>query len=293
MSNNELQNELKICKEQILQLNLENEELSKSLFKLNEKFRDSEQMKGHFISNIRNEIVNPFASILALAKNLKQLKEGEILQVHRMAELIFIEAFHLDFQLRNIFAAAMIESGKESINNSSINFHEICEQLVHFFNDLLKKKNIQLIISFKNFILPGEPILFISDKDKIDLILRNLISNSIKFSPEYSVIELSISRNNEQLSIEVSDHGIGINEPDRKIIFDRFKRLDEKINSINMGHGLGLSIVQSYVEMLGGQVSIDENSGGGLKITVSISESIESDKWEELEDFIFDAEAGF
>ena len=174
MSNNELQNELKICKEQILQLNLENEELSKSLFKLNEKFRDSEQMKGHFISNIRNEIVNPFASILALAKNLKQLKEGEILQVHRMAELIFIEAFHLDFQLRNIFAAAMIESGKESINNSSINFHEICEQLVHFFNDLLKKKNIQLIISFKNFILPGEPILFISDKDKIVLILRNL-----------------------------------------------------------------------------------------------------------------------
>ena len=293
MSNNELQNELKICKEQILQLNLENEELSKSLFKLNEKFRDSEQMKGHFISNIRNEIVNPFASILALAKNLKQLKEGEILQVHRMAELIFIEAFHLDFQLRNIFAAAMIESGKESINNSSINFHEICEQLVHFFNDLLKKKNIQLIISFKNFILPGEPILFISDKDKIVLILRNLISNSIKFSPDYSVIELSISRNNEQLSIEVSDHGIGINETDRKIIFDRFKRLDEKINSINMGHGLGLSIVQSYVEMLGGQVSIDENSGGGLKITVSISESIESDKWEELEDFIFDAEAGF
>jgi signal transduction histidine kinase len=293
MSNNELQNELKICKEQILQLNLENEELSKSLFKLNEKFRYSEQMKGHFISNIRNEIVNPFASVLALAKNLKQLKEGEMLQVHRMAELIFIEAFHLDFQLRNIFAAAMIESGKESINNSSINFHEICEQLVHFFNDLLKKKNIQLIISFKNFILPGEPILFISDKDKIDLILRNLISNSIKFSPEYSVIELSISRNNEQLSIEVSDHGIGINETDRKIIFDRFKRLDEKINSINMGHGLGLSIVQSYVEMLGGQVSIDENSGGGLKITVSISESIESDKWEELEDFIFDAEAGF
>jgi signal transduction histidine kinase len=107
------------------------------------------------------------------------------------------------------------------------------------------------------------------------------------------VIEIWIVRNKKQLSIEVLDHGKGINESDRKVIFDRFKQLDEKINSINTGHGLGLSIVQSYVEMLGGQVVLDENSDGGLRIKVSIPESDETENWDELEDFIFDAEAGF
>jgi signal transduction histidine kinase len=290
---NELQNELEICRKQIVQLKLENEDLSKSLYKVNEKLRDSEQLKGHFISNITNEIVNPFASVLALAQNIKQLKEGDILHAQRMAELIFIEAFHLDFQLKNIFAAAMIEAGKETVKRATINIQIVCNQLETYFDSLLKKKNIRLFIKFQNFIGPDEPILFMTDKDKLDLICKNLVSNSIKYSPDYSVIEIWVVRNKEQLSIEVSDHGKGINESDRKVIFDRFKQLDEKINSINTGHGLGLSIVQSYVEMLGGQVVLDENSDGGLRIKVSIPESDETENWDELEDFIFDAEAGF
>jgi signal transduction histidine kinase len=292
-TNNELKNELEICKKQILQLKLENEDLSKSIFIVNEKLRDSERLKGHFISNITNEIVNPFASVLALAQNIKQLKDGDIIQAHRMAELIFLEAFHLDFQLKNIFAAALIEAGKESVKRTYFNIQEVCTQLEHYFESLLKKKNIRLFIIFQNFISTNEPISFMTDKEKIDLILKNLISNSIKYSPDYSVIELWIARNKEQLSIEVSDHGKGINENDRKIIFDRFKQLDEKINSINTGHGLGLSIVQSYTEMLGGQVSLDENSDGGLRIKVSLPESDEIEYQDELEDFIFDAEAGF
>jgi signal transduction histidine kinase len=290
---NELQNELEICRKQIVQLKLENEDLSKSLYKVNEKLRDSEQLKGHFISNITNEIVNPFASVLALAQNIKQLKEGDILHAQRMAELIFIEAFHLDFQLKNIFAAAMIEAGKETVKRATINIQIVCNQLETYFDSLLEKKNIRLFIKFQNFIGPDEPILFMTDKDKLDLICKNLVSNSIKYSPDYSLIEIWIVRNKEQLSIEVSDHGKGINESDRKVIFDRFKQLDEKINSINTGHGLGLSIVQSYVEMLGGQVVLDENSDGGLRIKVSIPESDETENWDELEDFIFDAEAGF
>jgi signal transduction histidine kinase len=292
--NNELQNELEICRKQISQLKMENEDLIESLFKVNEKLRDSEQLKGHFISNITNEIVNPFSSVLALAQNIIQLKDGDILQAHRMAELIFMEAFHLDFQLKNIFAAALIEAGKETVKRTHFDIPEICKQLELYFDSLLKKKNIRLFIKFQNFMSQDEPISFKTDKDKVDLILKNLISNSIKFSPDHSIIELWITRNKEQLSVEVSDHGKGINENDCKIIFDRFKQIDERINSINTGHGLGLSIVQSYAEMLGGQVILDENSDGGLRIKVSIPESDETENWdEELEDFIFDAEAGF
>ncbi len=81
-------NELDIFRKQISELKSENEDLARSLYKVNEKLRDSEKLKGHFISNITNEIVNPFASVLALAENIKQLKHGEIDKAHRMAELI-------------------------------------------------------------------------------------------------------------------------------------------------------------------------------------------------------------
>ena len=290
---NEREKELEICKKQISQLKNDHEELAKTLFKVNEKLHDSERLKGHFISNITNEIVNPFSSVLALAQNIKQLKEGDIIQAHRMADLIFMEAFQLDFQLKNIFAAAMIEAGKEDIKHTTFIPDELGEQLGQYFEALLHKKNIRLMIHCINTLNPDAPILFISDKDKIDLILKNLISNSIKFSPNNSTVELEIVHADGQLTMEVSDHGKGINANDRKIIFDRFKQLDEKINSINTGHGLGLSIVQSYAEMLGGKVTLNDNIDGGLRLMVSIPQGNETDGWDDLEDFILDSEASF
>ena len=120
-SRNEIESELENCRMQLSKLEKENAELARSLSEVNEKLHDSERLKGHFISNISNEIVNPFTSVLALAENIKRLKEGEIPMAHHMAELIFEEAFHLDFQLKNIFAAALIEAGKEQVKCSVIN----------------------------------------------------------------------------------------------------------------------------------------------------------------------------
>lgn len=292
-STNELEMRLENFQQQVSQLKRENEELVRSLYKVNEKLRDSEKLKGHFISNITNEIVNPFASVLALAENLKHLKEGEISQAHHMADLIFEEAFHLDFQLKNIFAAALIEAGKEEFKFSSINLNLLSDHICQYFHTLLNKRNIRISVSFNTELKSVPPILFTSDKEILDLILKNLISNSIKYSPEGSVIDLEFVLEKGKLSMEVSDHGKGINADDRIVIFDRFKQLDEKINSINTGHGLGLSIVQAYTEMLGGKVSMNDNYDGGIRVMISIPESVEVNEWDDLEDFIIDSEASF
>ncbi|MDD2304596.1 MAG: HAMP domain-containing sensor histidine kinase [Prolixibacteraceae bacterium] len=278
---------------QISKLEKENEELVRSLSEVNEKLHDSERLKGHFISNITNEIVNPFTSVLALAENIKRLKEGEIPMAHHMAELIFEEAFHLDFQLKNIFAAALIEAGKEQVKCSVINLNELNSQISEYFRQLLDKKRIQLSISFSNESSDNDQISFTSDREKLDIILKNLISNSIKYSPEDSVIELKYFMGKKELHFEVSDQGKGINPKDRKIIFDRFKQLDEKINSINTGHGLGLSIVQAYAEMLGGKVRLNDNFDKGVNVMVIIPESAEASDWDDLEDFLLDSEASY
>lgn len=287
--------EIDLYRNQISNLKAENEELVRNLYKVNEKLRDSEKLKGHFISNITNEIVNPFASVLALAENIRELKEGEIEYAHRLAELIYEEAFHLDFQLKNIFAAALIEAGKEEPKLTQISINELAVNIGQYFKSQLKKKDITLSVEIDhtNKSVSDVPALFISDKAKLEMIVKNLISNAVKYSPDQSVINLDFVLGNGSLAIEVSDHGKGINRDDRKVVFDRFKQLDEKINSINTGHGLGLSIVQAYAELLGGKVSMNDNFEGGVRIMVTIPESSGTEDWDDLEDFLLDSEVRF
>lgn len=292
-SGNQNETELNTLKRQVSELRKENDELLRSLQKVNEKLQDSERFKGHFISNITNEIVNPFSSVLALAENIRHLNESEIGVAHRLADLIYEEAFHLDFQLKNIFAAAMIEAGNEKLLISQINFSDIKKQYSSYFSSQLRKKKIELTVSLTNEVVADSPIQFVSDRDKIDMIIKNLISNSIKFSPENSEVNLDLILGNGTLSIEVSDHGKGIHPDDRRIIFDRFKQLDERINSINTGHGLGLSIVQAYTDLLGGKISLHDNYQGGIRILVTIPESIEVEDWDDLEDFLLDNETRY
>jgi signal transduction histidine kinase len=292
-SRTELENELENYRRQLLQLRTENEELLMNLHTVNEKLCDSERLKGHFISNITNEIINPFASILALADNIQHLKEGEISSAHRMADLIFEEAFHLDFQLQNIFAAAQIEAGKVDLKIVSFDLKDFGAYIQEYFSDQLQKMKIQLQISYVNESESDEPFKFTSDREKLDLTLKNLISNSIKFSDKNSVIKVEFVCGNGFLSVEVSDRGKGIHPEDRKVIFDRFKQLDEKINSINTGHGLGLSIVLAYVNLLDGNVSLNDNFDGGTRITISIPESEEVDDWDDLEGFLLDSATSY
>lgn len=290
---NEHEIELEKCKQQVTRLRRENEELAKTLHELNDKLRDSEQLKGHFISNVTNEIVNPFTSVLALAGNIQQLKDGDIKQAHHMAGLIFEEAFHLDFQLKNIFAAALIEAGKEETSHSQIDLHDFAFQLGEYFKSLLGKKRISLSFNFPDQEKHREPLKFITDKAKLDLILKNLISNSIKYSPEDSVVRVSFAVVEDELRLEVSDQGKGIKPEDRKVIFNRFKQLDEKINSVNTGHGLGLSIVLAYAEMLGGWVNIADNQNGGTVVQVGIQQGTEAGEWDDLEGFIIGSETSY
>jgi two-component system, OmpR family, phosphate regulon sensor histidine kinase PhoR len=292
-SRTELNHELENYRRQISELQMENEELIKSLHVVNEKLCDSERLKGHFISNITNEIINPFASILALAGNIQQLKEGEIQLAHRMASLIFEEAFHLDFQLHNIFAVALIEAGKEELKIVSFNLKDFGDNLHQYFNEQLQQKNILFSVNFTNESESADPFKFSSDYEKLDLIVKNLISNSIKYSSENSTITVEFICGNGILTLEVSDYGKGINPEDRKIVFDRFKQLDEKINSINTGHGLGLSIVLAYTDMLGGKVSLKENFEGGTRVTVSIPECTDPDDWDDLEGFLLDSATSY
>ena len=248
------------------------EKITAELKEVNVKLAESESLKSHFISNITNEIVNPFTSIVVLSKNILSVKEGDWDKVKRMASLIYSEAFNLDFQLKNIFAAAEIEAGDLFMEVSNVKIDLLIEALLESFLPETSKK--QLNFEFIKEGVEGDDFIFKIDSEKFKLILSNLVDNAIKFSKNNRIIVKRWTEEN-LLYISIRDFGIGISENNQNIIFDRFKRLDSGINSLNRGHGLGLSINKALLDFLNGEIHIDSKKNVGTTFTICIPEAEE------------------
>jgi signal transduction histidine kinase len=104
--------------------------------------------------------------------------------------------------------------------------------------------------------------------------MSNLLCNAINFNRKGKKVEIDFGRNEfGELEISVTDEGIGISEEHLNIIYDRFKRLDNGINSINRGHGLGLSINKAYIDLLNGRMEVQSKENEGSTFTIIIPES--------------------
>lgn len=269
----ELERRFKENKKMVSELQLLTEELKVA----NKKLEESESMKSHFISNITNEIINPFTTIIGMAKTILTVEKESWKTVISMVSHIYSEAFNLDFQFRNIFVAAKIEAGEITPEICKVDIKSLIDQLLDSFKIEAKKKGIQINLNFNIKNNEKEIFYFKTDPEKFKLILSNLISNAIKFSSEKSKVELNVWLEKNTLLISVKDYGEGISEENIKIIFDRFQRVDTGISSLNRGHGLGLSINKALLDLLEGKIDIKTKKGEGSLFTVSIPESTASD----------------
>ena len=247
--------------------------LSYELQTITQRFKESESMKSHFISNISNEIVNPFTSILGLSKSILSVQKNDWKKVVSMVALIHSEAFNLDFQLRNIFVAAKIEAGEITPNISKVSIRTLVQAIIDSFNLVARKMGIEIDFQFNIEHGFGKNFYFKTDQEKLKLILSNLLNNALKYSYKDSKVIIKVWVDEDLLSISIQDFGTGISEKHQQIIFERFKRLDTGINSINRGHGLGLSITKALLDVLGGNIDIVSTKGEGSTFTINIPES--------------------
>lgn len=247
--------------------------VTKNLEDLNQKLRESETMKSNFLSNIRNEINNPLSSIIGLSKTLSLGRELSEKDVATMAYMIHMEAFYLDHQLRNIFAAADIEAGETKLTISHVDMVALINNTIESFRQSIREKKLK--VKFKHASLDGnkEGADFQTDPEKVQLIFSNLLSNAIEFSKKGGVIEVNAQKKGEHLSVSIRDHGTGIRKADQKVIFDRFRQLDSGTQKSYRGHGLGLSIARALVELLKGNISVSSAKNKGSTFTFSIAES--------------------
>ena len=273
ITDSELLTELKQRFEENKKALLELKSLNEELLSVNKKLEESEAMKSHFVSNITNEIINPFTSILGLTKSILSVDKENWKKVISMIAMIHSEAFSLDFQFRNIFFAAKMEAGEVSPEIFSVDVKNIVEGVIESFKFESKKKKVQIEFHFDVPKKNQDLYVFKTDPEKFKVILANLLSNAINFSFESGVVEIRMWLKKGSLMMSVKDNGIGISKENQKIIFDRFNRLDTGISSINRGHGLGLSVNKAIIDMLNGKIEIESELGKGTRFTVIIPEA--------------------
>ncbi len=267
-------------------LRAELKEASLLIADLNKRLMESEAMKSHFISNVMNEVYNPFTAILSLSEIIMGLADAEAAKSRELAGLIHQEAFQLDFQLQNVFAAAHIQAGVFKVHKTKLNLKELIEEVISYVKPFSKKKQVTVI--FENELEGLNPVCHTDGKIQ-RLILSNLLSNAIKFSKKEADVILNISGTEQAICISVIDQGEGINESDLNRIYDSFKRVDDRINSVKGGYGLGLAVTKALSELIDADIQISSQPQKGSTISVLFNcvktgSVIEEDFEEDLND---------
>ena len=267
--------------------------MTKNLERVNEKLRMSEALRSDFLSNVRNEMNNPLAAILGLVGQIADRKVDAETAV-TMADAVYEEAFYLDFQLRNIFAAAELEAGEASLGAARVDVASLIRKLAADFGRRANAKRVAVDVDEG---APGEgQLLFATDPEKLRIILANLVANAVEFTKEGTAVSIRARCEGGALAIAVADEGPGIPPADRKKVFDRFVQLDSGIRKHHRGHGLGLSIAKAFAEMLGGDIALSCEEGRGCVFTLSIAELLSDDLIDtsssDGNEFIFEQGAG-
>lgn len=240
--------------------------VSRELESLNRKLQTSEAMKGHFLSNIRNEINNPLTSISGLARHLMTGRCAPE-QVSEIAGMIYSEAFDLDFQLRNIFVAAELEAGEAQPEFCNVEMESLLKNTVELLKRHLALKEINIVETVTG---STSSLVFVSDAQMLQVMLINLLMNAIEFSPIGGTVRVEMQISSSGLQVSVADHGSGIDPADQKKIFDRFVQMESGTTRTHRGHGLGLSITRALVELLGGEVTVVSARGAGARFNLAI-----------------------
>ncbi len=241
--------------------------LNRKLVEMNRKLEESEALKTNFLSNIRNEINNPLNSIIGLASQLAEIVRKP--EVSELVNMIFSEAFNLDFQLRNIFIAAELEAGEAVPNIEHVEVLSVVLGVLENFSAHAADRQVSLRLSSGD----DEQIekdFFPTDAQKLQVIVANLVANAIEYSSPGSEVVLVVEQTDSALQIQVQDQGIGIAESDLKRIFDRFVQLDTGPTRAHLGHGLGLSVVKSLLDLMQGEIQVNSTPGVGSLFVVTI-----------------------
>lgn len=221
------------------------------------------QVKSQFIANVTHELRSPVNAIISLAELMRISSEkGYIDQLRDRLSLLMSSATNLRAIITNILDLSKIEAGKMEVIYECFDLTEVLREVGETTRLLLGNKpvKVEVIVSPGNHFVVLDPI-------KVRQILTNLTSNAAKFTDEGS-IGLSMSVEKENISISVSDTGIGIREEDIDKLFSAFSQLEDAKTKRHEGTGLGLTITKNLLDLIGGDIRVSSRFGHGTTFEI-------------------------
>ncbi len=256
--------------EQAQMLEHQKDELSRAAEVLVDKASELEQAnkyKNEFLANMSHELRTPLNSTLILARLLADNKAGNLSDEQvKYAQTIFSAGNELLGLINDILDLSKIEAGKVELSPESISVKALIREICDGFVPLAEQKKIKLISTVE----PNAPERVETDPQRISQILKNLLSNALKFTERGEIEVRAFSNAPNMISFAVRDTGIGIPKGQQGIVFEAFRQADGSTHRKYGGTGLGLSISRDLANLLGGEVTLASTPGAGSTFTLTL-----------------------
>jgi signal transduction histidine kinase/DNA-binding response OmpR family regulator len=229
--------------------------------------RRASELKTKFLSNVSHEFRTPLNSIVSLARLLMDRIDGD-LTTEQVRQVRYIESSARDLQemVNDLLDLAKVEAGKIRIRTKRFEVHELFSALKGMLKPLLADNNsVELVFEDA----PELPALR-TDEGKVSQILRNLISNALKFTPHGKVTVSAKMLDSREVEFTVRDTGIGIAHEDQETIFKEFSQVENPLQERYRGTGLGLPLCRNLATLLGGQIWLESTLGKGSTFFVKL-----------------------
>ena len=260
----------------------QNEALNKAQILLEEKANEvqrASQYKTEFLANMSHELRTPLNSSLILAKLLMDNSNENLTEEQtQFATSIYSSGHDLLNLINDILDLSKVEAGKLDIRVEKVVLQKVVEGLKQTFQSSAQEKKLTFEVSQETDL----PQSFLTDRQRLDQILKNLISNALKFTEKGSVKIRLYRHSTQTIAFEVSDSGIGIPKAQQEIIFEAFRQADGTTNRKYGGTGLGLSISRDLAKLLGGSIEVESAAGKGSRFTLILPETISETMTAEL-----------
>ncbi|EAD2052979.1 two-component system histidine kinase PnpS [Listeria monocytogenes] len=230
------------------------------------QIRHLENVRSEFVTNVSHELKTPVTALKGFAETLLDGAMYDEMLLKKFLTIIKEESDRLHRLIMDILALSRIEQNPVPENVELVEVDEVIEQSARTIFEMATEKNIQVIIPEKT--IPSVTIE--TDRDKLQQILINLLSNAINYTPVDGKVEVKLIEQEAEAIIEVTDNGIGIPAKDIDRVFERFYRVDKARSRHSGGTGLGLSIVKHLVENCGGRIEVEsqEEVGSTFRVTL-------------------------
>src|ERR1700731_3784377 len=230
--------------------------------KLIEELREAIRVRDDFLAIATHELRNPLTPILLGLQLIRAAEKSKV------GAKLMVELDRLDRQIKHfvgrtntLLEVAQITAGKFHFDPSNLNLSKLMADVVNDFKALAVRCGSELTLNVQN------DVIAVLDRTAVSGIVENLLSNAIKYG-QGKPIEITLTATTEMAQIAVRDHGIGIDEKDKARIFERFERAVGR--QVQSGFGIGLWLSRSYVELMGGAITVFGEPGAGSLFTVSL-----------------------